>query len=33
MSTGGLTGIQKAAILLIDDFRSGKLGNITLEKI
>ena len=25
------TGLQKAAILLIDDFRSGKLGKLTLE--
>ncbi len=33
MKAGGEADIEKAAKLLIDDFRSGRLGNITLEKV
>lgn len=29
---GGEPDYSKAAALIIDDFRSGKLGNITLER-
>ena len=31
MKKGGEPDYSKAAALVIDDFRSGKLGNITLE--
>ena len=32
LSKGGEPDYSKAAALIIDDFRSGKLGNITLER-
>ena len=31
--SGGEINIEKVANILIDDFRSGKLGKITLEKV
>ena len=32
LSKGGEPDYSKAAALIIDDFRSGKLGHITLER-
>ena len=31
--SGGEINIQKVANILIDDFRSGRIGRITLEKV
>ena len=31
MSKGGEPDLDKAAAVLIDDFRSGRLGRVTLE--
>lgn len=33
LKAGGVEDLEKASRLLIDDFRSGRLGNITLEKV
>ncbi len=33
MKAGGEADMEKASKLLIDDFRAGRLGNITLEKV
>ena len=32
LQTGGITDTEKAALRLLQDFRQGKLGRITLEK-
>ena len=33
LKAGGLEDIEKASKIMIDDFRSGRLGSITLEKV
>ena len=32
LQSGGVVNTERAAIMLLDEFRGGKLGRITLEK-